>query len=234
MPLFRCTTYSDSRNWIGLVGFGPGISGYDGIERREVAAGGSRHLSSTYIYRREPQENGESRVVLLGRRHYLHRVTVTDHRLALTRLICGSFLFRGQRSDPSAHSRDTLLCRKCGVDWETPGHVFMMCGAQETVEARRELDAVLRLSGKCLFRPLSRDAAVIQLQSLIFDWNLVVPTARFVYRVVRSWGGFGRRLPTMVCEVAPDTDEDDGVGWDCETATEDGSERQGSDMEIDL
>lgn len=88
--------------------------------------------------------------------------------------------------------------------------------------------------GRALPTVLNRVAAEALLQSLIFDSHTVVPMARFIYKVVRHWRWFGRRLPTMVCELAPDSDGDDEGMWDFETATEDMSEGGESVMEIDF
>ena len=55
--------------------------------------------------------------------------------------------------------------------------------------------------------------------------------ARFVYKVVRSWRGFGRCLPSIVCDIMPDTDDED-IGWDPETG--DGSDDEEVQMVIDL
>ncbi|KAK6971408.1 hypothetical protein R3P38DRAFT_2813905 [Favolaschia claudopus] len=74
------------------------------------------------------------------------------------------------------------------------------------------------------------------MQELIFDFASVVPMARFVYKVVRAWRWFGRRLPTMVSELAPDTDEE-GQFWNFESASDNSSDMEDSDtmmnMEID-
>ncbi|KAJ7190388.1 hypothetical protein GGX14DRAFT_408082 [Mycena pura] len=122
---------------------------------------------------------------------------------------------------------------KCGLDLETPGHVFMVCRAEETVAARRVLEEILiRDFGRSLDRVFTRDSAEDLMRALIFDWNTVVPMARFVYQVVRQWKWFGRRLPTMVCELAPESEDDDRGMWDFETATEDGSDDGGMEMEI--
>ncbi|KAJ7193622.1 hypothetical protein GGX14DRAFT_577073 [Mycena pura] len=183
--------------------------------------------------RREPQEEGPARVVQMCRRHYLTRVTIPDHRLALTRLLCGSFFFRGLRSHPGTHTPGGLMCRKCGRERETPGHVFMICEAEETVCAREELRGRLQTMGCLLPRSFGDAHAEAQMRKLIFDWNTVVPMARFVYRVSRSWKFFGRRLPSMVAEVAPDTDEED-AGWEHDTGTEDGSMDGGAEMVLDF
>ncbi|KAJ7149945.1 hypothetical protein C8R46DRAFT_1230104 [Mycena filopes] len=72
------------------------------------------------------------------------------------------------------------------------------------------------------------------MRSFIFDWEAVIPMARFIFKVVRSWKWFGRRLPTMVCELAPDTDDgDDGI-WNFETGTEDGSGDDEMDATMDI
>ncbi|KAK6985035.1 hypothetical protein R3P38DRAFT_3102700 [Favolaschia claudopus] len=89
--------------------------------------------------------------------------------------------------------------------------------------------------GMTLRASVSSADAHLLLQELIFDLRTVAPVARFIYRVVRAWRFFGRRLPTMVSELAPDTD-DDVEFWDFETATEDGSDLElgEMDMEIDI
>ncbi|KAJ7195307.1 hypothetical protein GGX14DRAFT_404011 [Mycena pura] len=149
--------------------------------------------------RLEPKESGTPSVNKLCRRHYLSRVLVADHRLALTRLLCGSFFFRGLRTNPSLFPFATTCCRKCGLECETPGHVFMLCRAEETVAARGALEDTLRRDFDCsLRRVFTRDGAEDLMRILIFDWNTVVPMARFVYQVVRQWKWFGRRLPTVV------------------------------------
>ncbi|KAJ7197666.1 hypothetical protein GGX14DRAFT_402582 [Mycena pura] len=183
--------------------------------------------------RLEPKESGTPSVNKLCRRHYLSRVVVTDHRLALTRLLCGSFFFRGLCTNPGLFSFDTTCCRKCGLDRETPGHVFMLCRAQETVAERAALADTLSRDFHRSWDPVfTRNGAEDLMRSLIFDWNTVVPMARFIYQVVRQWKWFGHRLPTMVCELAPESDDEDGGMWDFETVTEDGSEGDGMEMEI--
>ncbi|KAK6977940.1 hypothetical protein R3P38DRAFT_2747256 [Favolaschia claudopus] len=186
--------------------------------------------------RLEPQETGAPKRIPLCQRHYLSAVTVSDHRLALTRLLCGSFYFRGLRSNPEIHPAASLLCRKCSGALETPGHVFLQCRDVQTVAAREVLrDSLMQGFGMTLRTPVSAADAHRLLQELIFDFGTVAPVARFIYKVVRAWRFFGRRLPTMVSELAPDTDDEVDL-WDFETATEDGSdlELSGMDMEIDI
>ncbi|KAJ7057307.1 hypothetical protein C8F01DRAFT_1256559 [Mycena amicta] len=84
-----------------------------------------------------------------------------------------------------------------------------MC-PRETVESRIELRKELaEVYGVELgHAPLGREEAETRMQELIFDWNTVVPMARFIYRVCKSWRWFGRRLPTMVSELAPNSDDE--------------------------
>ncbi|KAK6983904.1 hypothetical protein R3P38DRAFT_2807486 [Favolaschia claudopus] len=172
--------------------------------------------------RLEPQETGAPKRIPLCQRHYLSAVTVTGHRLALTRLLCGSFYFRGLRSNPEIHPAASLSCRKCGGALETPGHVLLQCRDVQTVAAREVLKESLMLDfGMTLRASVTAADAHLVLQELIFNLHTVAPVARFIYKVVRAWRFFGRRLPTMVSELAPDTDEEADF-WDFETATEDG------------
>ncbi|KAK6988548.1 hypothetical protein R3P38DRAFT_3332043 [Favolaschia claudopus] len=184
----------------------------------------------------EGMETGAPRRIPLCQRHYLSAVTVSDHRLALTRLLCGSFYFRGLRSNPEIHPTASLLCRKCSGALETPGHVFLQCRDVQTVAARDVLrDSLMQGFAVTLRTSASAADAHRLLQELIFNVDTVVPVARFIYKVVRAWRFFGRRLPTMVSELAPDTDDEADL-WDFETATEDGSDLEmgGMDMEIDI
>ncbi|KAK7040995.1 hypothetical protein R3P38DRAFT_2512541, partial [Favolaschia claudopus] len=183
--------------------------------------------------RLEPQEEGAPRRIPLCQRHYLSVVSITDHRLALTRLLCGSFYFRGLRTTLQDHSPASLLCRKCGSDLETPGHVFMQCRDLQTVAARETLRETLqREFGVTLRTADSAADAMRGMQKLIFDLKTVVPMARFIYQVVRAWRWFGRRLPTMVSELAPDTDEEADY-WNFESAEEDW-EWSGAEMEMEI
>ncbi|KAK6993221.1 hypothetical protein R3P38DRAFT_3223843 [Favolaschia claudopus] len=167
--------------------------------------------------RLEPQEEGAPRRIPLCQRHYLSVVSITDHRLALTRLLCGSFYFRGLRTTLQDHSPASLLCRK---DLQT-------VAARETLREtlQREFGVTLRTAD-------SAADAMRGMQKLIFDLKTVVPMARFIYQVVRAWRWFGRRLPTMVSELAPDTDEEADY-WNFESAEEDW-EWSGAEMEMEI
>lgn len=194
-------------------------------------------VSLPLLHRRlEPKENGDSSLNKLCRRHYLSRVPVTDHRLALTRLLCGSFYFRGVHNDLDLFSFDQICCRQCQQAVETPGHVFMVCRAEGTVEARRDLrQTLMREHGHALVRVSTSDAAEDLMRTLIFDWNTVVPMARFIYKVARYCEWFGRRSLTRTSQLVPDFDgADSEAGFaGSDSGTEEGS-FDGGMMEIDF
>ncbi|KAJ7193952.1 hypothetical protein GGX14DRAFT_587410 [Mycena pura] len=171
--------------------------------------------------RLEPFKEEPSRVVHLTRQHYLHRVTVANHRLALTRLLCGSFHLRGIHRPHSDIPLDDRLCRKCGLEVETPEHVLLLCRDAETAQARQELQDRLRLDFHYdLELPKSHAEAHVTLQQLIFHWHHVVPAARFIHKVSKCWHWFGHVLPTELMEDEPafegehlDDSDTEADGW---------------------
>jgi hypothetical protein len=82
---------------------------------------------------------------------------------------------------------------------------------QETVESRIELrlELSMRLDIQLWHGFDTRKAAEDRMRKLIFHWDAVVLMARFIYRVARSWHFFGRKLPTMVSELAPNSDAEE-------------------------
>ncbi|KAJ7070667.1 hypothetical protein C8F01DRAFT_920882, partial [Mycena amicta] len=139
--------------------------------------------------RREPFEDKPAKTIAMCRRHYLHRVPIADHRLALTRLLNGSFRFRGIHRPTTQVARELCLCRKCGLEEERPEHVFMQCLDPGTVAAREELRATLLEQFDLVLPngPSSLRDTKLLFQSLIFHWDHVVPTARFVHAVCKNW-----------------------------------------------
>ncbi|KAJ7048452.1 hypothetical protein C8F01DRAFT_1094915 [Mycena amicta] len=57
--------------------------------------------------------------------------------------------------------------------------------------------------------PVADEDALRVMQELIFDWNYVVPMARFIAVVVRNWRWFKNVMPTMVSEDDPGLDDGD-------------------------
>ncbi|KAJ7051442.1 hypothetical protein C8F01DRAFT_959359, partial [Mycena amicta] len=77
--------------------------------------------------RLEPSKDALPSFVHLTRRHYLHRISIPDHRRAIIRLLSGRFRFRGVHSPESKVPLERQLCRRCGREKETPVHVFLVC-----------------------------------------------------------------------------------------------------------
>ncbi|KAJ7067786.1 MA3 domain-containing protein [Mycena amicta] len=160
--------------------------------------------------RREPFEDKPAEARPLCRRHYLHRIPIPDHRLALTRLLNGSFRFRGVHRPETVIAPDLRQCRKCGSADETPAHVFMQCMDPDTCRAREELRTTLADKFNYdLQLPVADEDARRVMQELIFDWNYVVPMARFIAVVVCNWRWFKNVMPTMVSEDDPGLDDGD-------------------------
>ncbi|KAJ7226960.1 hypothetical protein GGX14DRAFT_385740 [Mycena pura] len=101
------------------------------------------------------------------------------------------------------------LCRKCGLDLETPEHVFMLCDDPNTRAARWELREHLATDFRyALQLPVPRESASTVLRALIFHWDYVAPMARFIYAVAKAWQWFGNVLPTTFFEDEPGSDDD--------------------------
>nr|GAT50953.1 predicted protein [Mycena chlorophos] len=184
--------------------------------RRELRVGCKRFVTgqvqariSLHLlhHRLEPHERGPPTFIHICRRHYLHRISIPDHRLAVTRLLAGAFGFRGVHSSATTVSADRQLCRRCGLEKETPAHVFLACGDPPTIEARLDLRASLS-SQFGYWMPMSyagvpENERVKILQRLIFHWDRVVPVARFIFRVSKHWKWFGVTFPEDAVETRP-------------------------------
>ncbi|KAJ7050461.1 hypothetical protein C8F01DRAFT_1264134 [Mycena amicta] len=109
--------------------------------QREVDLRVSLHLLHGRL---EPQEEGPALRIPVYRRHYLHRVKIPDHRHALTRLLSGSFCWKGIHRPGTDTTAEQRRCRLCGEADETPAHVFMQCTAQGVCTARQEWRDQLR------------------------------------------------------------------------------------------
>nr|GAT53349.1 predicted protein [Mycena chlorophos] len=161
-------------------------------------------------HRLEPQENGHARFIHLTRRHYLSRIVVPDHRLAVTQLLAGSFRFCGLHSSTTAVSLQRQLCWRCGQEKETPTHVFLVCSDPPTVDARHDLRSAL--SSRCNYWLPASLAGVPEgdrvriLRGLIFHWDRVLPVARFIFRVAKGWKWFGATFSNDVVESRPGMD----------------------------
>ncbi|THU79570.1 hypothetical protein K435DRAFT_875349 [Dendrothele bispora CBS 962.96] len=123
-------------------------------------------------------------------RHYLHRVSYHRHRRSLTRLVSGNvspFIFRCSpgRRYTEGDNVNSKLCRLCKTTYETPEHVLLSCRRiPDMVTLRTEflrsthLDPDLQRSDSHVFELL---------KSLIFSWELVPVTAKFVHEGLIIW-----------------------------------------------
>ncbi|KAK6984529.1 hypothetical protein R3P38DRAFT_3231790 [Favolaschia claudopus] len=168
--------------------------------------------------RLEPQETGllsgflSARDIIFG--CCSNRPSVSSDKAALRILLLLGFAVQ-----PEIHPAASLSCRKCGGALETPGHVFLQVqGCADGGGTGLLKESLLHDFGMTLRASVTAADVHLLLQELIFNLGTVAPVARFIYKVVRAWRFFGRRLPTMVSELAPDTDEEADF-WDLETAT---------------
>jgi hypothetical protein len=144
--------------------------------------------------RLEPQEDPSKVPAKIGvvLRHYLHRVTIPTHRRALTKLIFGEDQYRVNFLH--AVPLESRLCRKCARHLETPGHVLLQCPADLlTCALRKQLLHELR-SRFAINVPTypTDDYADFCLKRMIFHWEAVPLTARYIYRVHEMWCGKGK------------------------------------------
>jgi len=133
--------------------------------------------------REEPLPDGSYKRITSTLRHYLLQVSITDHRHCLTNLLLGYSTFRSL----SLHGvpDEARVCRACLIHRETPEHAILQCSADLcTVTQRAELFDTI---GITLPKTLSDDAAIFYLKKIIFHWDWVPHTARFVHSVTATW-----------------------------------------------
>ncbi|KAJ7196189.1 hypothetical protein GGX14DRAFT_403394 [Mycena pura] len=85
----------------------------------------------------------------------------------------------------------------------------MLCNDPNTRAARLELRQLLAADFRYeLQLPVPPESASAVLRDLIFHWDYVAPTARFIYAVAKTWRWFGNVLPTIFFEDEPGSDTD--------------------------
>ncbi|THU98828.1 hypothetical protein K435DRAFT_660100, partial [Dendrothele bispora CBS 962.96] len=138
----------------------------------------------------DPNSDDKPSSPVLRFRHYLHRVSNHRHRRSLTRLLAGNvspFIFHCSpgRSYMEGDNVDSKQCRLCRSTFETPEHVMLSCrSAGDIVLLRREflqsnhLDPDAQRSCNHVFELL---------RGLIFSWELVPATAKFVHECLIIW-----------------------------------------------
>ncbi|KAJ3807934.1 hypothetical protein F5876DRAFT_79242 [Lentinula aff. lateritia] len=144
---------------------------------------------------KEPNKEGPPKPLLIGLCHYLTRAVNHTHRRVITKLLCGDYiphLFRA--SPPPLHQLSTAerfsrLCRACNLHPETPQHILLQCPSLNSVSSL----CSDFMSDICQSRPLplntslSDSTALHYLKLLIFDWSLIIPTAKFIHDAIGRW-----------------------------------------------
>ncbi|KAK1217644.1 hypothetical protein PQX77_019692 [Marasmius sp. AFHP31] len=124
-------------------------------------------------------------------RHYLKRVQNHRHRTLLTRLLLGDlspsvFRARAGKEYLQTNNWKSLMCRGCGLHYETPEHVVFRCmGDVELGKLRLKL---VREIGEKWEDWRSYSSAPLQmLKQCIFDWNFVTKFSSAFFDIVGRW-----------------------------------------------
>ncbi|KAJ4498020.1 hypothetical protein C8R41DRAFT_917039 [Lentinula lateritia] len=149
-------------------------------------------------HRLEPNEEGPPKPLLIGLRHYLTRIANHKHRRVITKLLCGDYIPHVFRASPSplrqlsTAERFSRLCRACNLQPETPQHVLLQCPSLNSVSfLRSEFMSDIRQSRPLPINTfLSDSTALHYLKLLIFDWSLIIPTAKFIHDAIGRWQHF--------------------------------------------
>ncbi|KAJ4478552.1 hypothetical protein C8R41DRAFT_772466, partial [Lentinula lateritia] len=150
--------------------------------------------------RREPSATGPSKYQARTLRHYLTRVLTPNHRVTLTRLLCGDMVPLTFRASPTRiHPLEPVdypskQCRACNSlgQPESPQHVFLQCSSVPGLYAARErfLTEIESLVALPNSRSFTNSESLFYLKSFIFGWTSVRPTARFINEAVILWKNF--------------------------------------------
>ncbi|KAJ3746879.1 hypothetical protein EV360DRAFT_90013 [Lentinula raphanica] len=164
--------------------------------------------------RREPHKDGTTSQVVSTLRHYLTQIRRPEHRVSLTKLLCGDLTPVTFRASP-ASTRPLLhpqhgpkFCRACQdtLQPETPQHVLLQCQAIPEILPLRT--AFLTTMAQHLPLPRSHifsDAsAIFYLKSFVFHWTLVIPSAQFIHDGISLWREF------IGQDTDPESEEEEG------------------------
>ncbi|KAJ3853112.1 hypothetical protein EV368DRAFT_26708, partial [Lentinula lateritia] len=130
-------------------------------------------------------------------RHYLTRVLNHNHRLTLTRLLCGDMVPLTFRASPT-HTHPlqpadwpTKQCQACKSPGqpESPQHVLLQCTSVPGLSIVREqfltdIASIITLPNSRIF---SNSEALFYLKAFVFSWDSIRPTARFINDAVILW-----------------------------------------------
>ncbi|KAF9026286.1 hypothetical protein BDZ89DRAFT_1134863 [Hymenopellis radicata] len=188
------------------------------IKRAQHAALDAKVEDSISLYllhdRLEPQQDGSAKHITLALRQYLTRVSIADHRFAMSRILLGAHKLHGVHSSTSQATPQLQQCRMCHNHLETPEHMLLQCTADNhTVLIRQEFFTHLSQSTHPRFMPVSSsdNAALFWLKAVMFKWNTAPVVARWIYHTSRHW----KALSLLPSEVHADIrhqhdDGDDG------------------------
>ncbi|KAJ3852482.1 hypothetical protein EV368DRAFT_40960 [Lentinula lateritia] len=148
--------------------------------------------------RREPCATTPSKYQARTLRHYLTRVLSPNHRLTLTRLLCGDMVlltFWSSRTRPLQPADcPTKQCRACKSPGqpESPQHVLLQCTSVPGLSIVREqfltdMTSLVTLPNSRIF---SNSKALYYLKAFVFGWESVRPTARFINDAIILWKQF--------------------------------------------
>ncbi|KAJ3823885.1 hypothetical protein F5880DRAFT_1563822 [Lentinula raphanica] len=150
--------------------------------------------------RREPHKDGTTSRVASTLRHYLTQVRRPEHRVSLTKLLCGDLTPVTFRASPAStrplpdQQQRPKFCRACQdpLQPETPQHVLLQCQAIPTILPIQT--AFLTSMAQHLPLPHSRTftdaSATFYIKSFVFHWTLVVPSAQYVHDCISLWKEF--------------------------------------------
>ncbi|KAF8918414.1 hypothetical protein CPB85DRAFT_1452379 [Mucidula mucida] len=173
-------------------------------KRAQHAALDDKITSSISLYllhgRLEPQDDGPSKHITSCLRHYLSRVTIANHRFAMTRILLAAHNLHGVHHTYSRVTDELQQCRMCHAHKETAEHMLLQCSADKaTKRIRKEFFRHLAETTHARFVPkaLTDSAALFWLQSILFEWQAAASVARWVYHTARRW----KALSLLPCEV---------------------------------
>ncbi|KAK1223603.1 hypothetical protein PQX77_013532 [Marasmius sp. AFHP31] len=139
----------------------------------------------------DPSTKDSPRRHILYVRHYLKQVPDHRHRVILTRLVLGDlspavFRARAGKEYTQTDNWRSLMCRGCGLQYETPEHVVFRCMGD--VELGRTRLLLVRDIAKrwCDWR-IYQTAPLELMKRCIFDWDFVGRFARALFAIVARW-----------------------------------------------
>ncbi|KAJ3834421.1 hypothetical protein F5878DRAFT_544864, partial [Lentinula raphanica] len=167
--------------------------------------------------RREPHKDGSTSRSVSTLRHYLTQVRRPDHRITLTKLLCGDLTpvtFRASpastRPLPDQHQR-LKSCRAChdALQPETPQHVLLQC---PSIPGMFPLRAAF-LAAMAQHFPLPHShiftdtSATFYIKKFIFHWTTVVTAAQFIHDAVSLWRNVVGQIPTPESDLEAEDEE---------------------------